>query len=104
MSGGHFDYLFYRLDDFADRLERDIQNNSKQDEWGYARNYSDTTIRKLAEYVLRCKFIASAMKEIEWLYSSDTSEEEFLQNIEKLEIEFFHNAMQIYYESHLVKP
>ena len=47
MSGGHFDYVQYKLEDVAEEIQRIVDNNTSQevDEWGQliGRNYSDET-------------------------------------------------------------
>lgn len=85
MSGGHFDYLFYRVDEFADRLEIDIENNQKKNEWGYCRDYSHDTIARLREVLRLCRHTARLMKEVEWLFSGDIDEKEFWERMGEIE-------------------
>lgn len=77
MSGGHFDYSYHRVNEFTDRLEMDIKNNKKEDEYGYSYDYSDETIYNLTRVLHFSKMLSEIMKEVEWMYSGDTGEDDF---------------------------
>ena len=81
MSGGHFDYVQYKLEDIADEIERIVQENDSNEvnEWGYriGKNYSDET---LYEFMLGVTFILAAatyIQRIDYLLSGDDGEDSF---------------------------
>jgi len=80
MSGGHFDYQQYRLNDIAEQINELIadNDNTEKDEYGYEGNhYSDETIQKF-KYAVKFLHVASIMvQRIDWLVSGDDGEEEF---------------------------
>jgi hypothetical protein len=75
MSGGHFDYVQYKLEDIADELEKLVQeNNSNEvDEYGQliGRNYSEETIAELLIGVTFIMVAATYIKRIDYLLSGD---------------------------------
>ena len=77
MSGGHFDYQQYAINDIADDIDKLIKKNHKKDEFGYSYDFSDTTIQefKNAQNILR-KAVVYAQR-IDWLVSGDDSEDTF---------------------------
>ena len=101
MSGGHFDYKQYVIDNIAEEVERIISRNKiekkKEDlnRWDYDENgniyedskyyynYSDKTIEKFKEAVKILKTAAVYAQRIDWLLSSDDGEEEFHSRIEE---------------------
>ena len=77
MSGGSFDYGYFRISQFADELKQMIESNNRKDEFGYAQNFNSKTIELLSTSQ---KIIATAgelAREVEWLYSGDHGEESF---------------------------
>jgi len=94
MSGGHFNgygYIYYKISEFADELENEIEYNDKskpaknrwEDEWAPApRNFRVEVIDALRHYVKIIRTVASAMKAIDFLYSNDIGEDAFLNRIE----------------------
>ena len=88
MSGGHFvdhSYIYYRVEQFADELENDIQNNDKPDEYGYAYNYDQETIAYLQSQLPQLRKIAKIMRAMDYLYSGDHSEKSFLAIVKEIE-------------------
>lgn len=79
MSGGHFDYAYMRLHQFADDLESNILNNDKPDEYGYKPGYSKETLDSLKGVERVARMLSLLMKEAEWLYSGDTDEKTFAE-------------------------
>lgn len=81
MSGGHFEYQQYRIEDIAREIEELIkQNNSKElDKYGYAvsRGYSDATISKFKEALTALRRAAIMAQRIDWLVSGDDGENSF---------------------------
>jgi hypothetical protein len=84
MSGGHFNdagYVYYRVDQFADELERDIENNDVPDEWGYSRDLQADTLEYLRAKVTELRNLAQVMRHIDYLYSGDHGEESFKSSV-----------------------
>jgi len=83
MSGGHFEYAYHRVEDFAEQLKRDIAKNKIKDEFGYVRNYSDETIKNLKAVEKLARLTGQLMYNAEWLLSGDDGEEEFNKGFNK---------------------
>ncbi len=79
MSGGYFDYDEFHIDQIADQIERVIANNSKQDEYGFAFNYSKDTLSILEYAVQQLKRASTMVHRIDWLFSGDDGEETFTE-------------------------
>jgi hypothetical protein len=80
MSGGHFNYAYTRVNDFADQLDRDL---AEPREW--MAEFSPACIAKLHETKNLARVFAEIMREVEWLLSGDTSEETFFERFAKIE-------------------
>jgi hypothetical protein len=85
MSGGHFDYNQYRIQDIIEELERLIKTNDSNelDDWGgtVGRHYSNKTI---AEFRIGCEYLKKAQiyaQRIDWLVSGDDGEESFHERL-----------------------
>jgi hypothetical protein len=86
MSGGSFDYAYCRVAGFADDLQMRIDERDRVNEWGQTpNNFGPPVIDKLIEIVKDAKRTAALMREAEWLYSGDTSEESFLRRVAGIE-------------------
>lgn len=88
MSGGHFNYVCYRILEFANELQQKIDTNDDEtlDDFGDKRGYGfdDETMLRLRT---SCQIIVTAGKlarEIEWLYSGDHGEESFRRLIDEI--------------------
>jgi predicted nucleotidyltransferase len=77
MSGGHFDYIQYRIEEIAEEVKRLIRDNNKIDEWGHANNYSDETLKKFLEAEKTIRTAAKMAQRIDWLVSGDDGEDDF---------------------------
>ena len=94
MSGGHFDYQQYRINDIVDSIEREIATSGKpipEKVWDYydrqyykehpeeAVNYAypDTVLRRFEEAVYALKRAAIYAQRVDWLLSGDDGEESF---------------------------
>jgi len=78
MSGGSFDYAYFRAEQFAEELKDKLQNEKH--------DWSEATVRKLKEIAELVGNASVLMKEAEWLYSGDTGEQTFLERIQKAEL------------------
>ena len=90
MSGGHFNYngyIYHQVYEFADELEKEIQNNRKEKDSEYAPEFNDEILSYLKNQVTVIRKVALIMKEIDYLYSGDHGEDSFLEFIKKIENE-----------------
>jgi len=88
MSGGSFDYACYRVDQFADELGIRLDEFDKKDALGYQPNkFEPETLAKLREIEALARHTAKLMKEAEWLYSGDTSDESFMERVLEIEVQ-----------------
>jgi hypothetical protein len=79
MSGGSFKYAFTKMVQFADELEVRLDNDRYQ--------FTLETRQKLREIETLARYTAALMREAEWLYSLDTTENGFMQRVAKIESE-----------------
>ena len=77
MSGGHFEYKQYEVDQIAEGIDSLIRNNDKKDEWGSANNYSKETLDKFKEARDTARKAAKMIQRVDWLVSGDDGEESF---------------------------
>lgn len=88
MSGGHFDdnsYIYYRVDNFADELEIEIERNEISNEWNHCYGFPPEVISVLQKSLPEIRRVAKLMKHIDYLYSGDYGEDTFLKRIKDLE-------------------
>lgn len=85
MSGGSFDYAYWKVDEFADTLRNYIDANDTKDKDGWSYNLPAEVIAKLTPLVREASILARKMKEAEWLYSGDTGPDTFLQRMSEIE-------------------
>jgi len=83
MSGGTFDYMQYRLYEIAQSIEHIIENNNKEDEYGYKTQYSQQTLDKFKEGVKLLRQAEVYAQRIDWLCAGDDGEETFHQRLEE---------------------
>lgn len=89
MSGGHFNgsgYIYYQVNQFADELENEIENNDREDErnYNYAPHFNEETLASLRQQLPLLRRMAQIMKEIDYLYSGDHGEDNFLKLMKNL--------------------
>jgi hypothetical protein len=81
MSGGHFDYAQYRIEDIARGIEELVESNDDEplNEWGYRRGhgYSPETIEKFKIAVDTLRRAAIMAQRVDWLVSGDDGEDSF---------------------------
>ena len=92
MSGGYFNdrgYEYYKVEQFADELEVEIQNNNKPDEYEYdAPNLSPETIKYLRKQLRQMRKTAEIMRHIDYLYSGDHGEDSFMERVKEVEAKY----------------
>ena len=85
MSGGHFDYVQYKLEDIADEIEKIVQENTSNevDEYGQliGKNYSGETIYELMIGVTFILAASTYINRIDKLLSGDDGEDSFHSNL-----------------------
>ena len=85
MSGGHFNYDQYKINDIADDIQSLIDNNdiSQPDEWGcrIGFGYSKETIDKFKDAVYHLRMANIYAQRVDWLVSGDDSEESFHERL-----------------------
>ena len=94
MSGGHFGncgYDYYKVSQFADELEEEIQNNGKErnDTGYYGIDYYPTHEPEVIEYLKKqlpkMRKMAEIMRHIDYLYSGDHGDDSFLLRVKEVE-------------------
>ena len=88
MSGGHFGdcgYDYYKVAQFADELEAEIENNFIKDDWGYHTGYSDEVIEYLKAQLPKMRKMAEIMRHIDYLYSGDHGDDSFMERVKEVE-------------------
>jgi hypothetical protein len=101
MSGGHFDYGQYRIQEIADSVEGLISRNGKKktglDDWernyckenpeyAFHEKYSNEVIKEFKKGLKALRKAYIYAQRIDWLVSGDDSEENFIERLnEELE-------------------
>jgi hypothetical protein len=85
MSGGHFDYQQYHINDIADEVEQVILNNQDDtlNEWGDSKG-SHFTPETIAEFERGLRLLRAAAiyaQRIDWLLSGDDGEDDFRRRL-----------------------
>lgn len=83
MSGGHFDYQQYRIEDIANSIDELIESNDDKtlDEWGYqrGRGFTKETIDRFKQAAHTLRQAAEMAQRVDYLVSDDDGEESFHQ-------------------------
>jgi hypothetical protein len=92
MSGGHFGdcgYDYYKVAQFADELEVEIDNNgregSKEDDYEWYPNHELEVIQYLKEQLPKMRKMAEIMRIVDYLYSGDIGDDNFFKRIQEVE-------------------
>ena len=83
MSGGHFNYDQYRIRAIIDTIQSTIDNNTRKDKWGFAYNLSEDTLMVFQQAIKVLKQAEIYTQRIDWLLSSDDSEETFHKRLKE---------------------
>ena len=92
MSGGHFDYLQFRIGEIVDRIERVIAKNvdseseaarllDEEGEWHYS--FSEETLNEFRNGIQALNKAFVYAHRIDWLLSGDDGEEGFHARLKK---------------------
>jgi predicted Zn-dependent protease len=95
MSGGHFGdcgYDYYKVAQFADELEVEIEHNGKQgntdDGYSWYPNHDPDVIDVLQEQLHKLRKMAEIMRHIDYLYSGDIGDDGFLLRMKETEVKY----------------
>lgn len=79
MSGGHFEYKQYYIDDIADKIEYKMENQDCDEEDGY----TEETIQIMKDAVKALRKAAIYAQRIDWFLSGDDGEETLKERLEE---------------------
>ena len=102
MSGGHFDYKQWHINEIADSIERIVENNGREktkeelkeesyhdNDWYerypedlYHYKYPDEIIEKFKDGITILKQAAIYAHRIDWLISGDDGNESFIERLQ----------------------
>jgi hypothetical protein len=86
MSCGSFDHAYERVDQFANELGSRLDEHAKTNEYGETPyDFEPETLAKLREIEALARHTAKLMREAEWLYSGDTSDDSFMERVGEIE-------------------
>jgi hypothetical protein len=87
MSGGHFQYQQYRIEDIAVEIYEIIESNDDKtiDQYGQRRGngYMPEGIEKFREAAHTLRQAAEMAQRVDWLVSGDDGEDSFIRRWEK---------------------
>ena len=82
MSGGHFDYIQYRIEEVAEEIAAiiDENDNTDRDDFGddIGHHYPAEVIKHFKEAAHTVKMAGMMIHRIDWLLSGDSGEDSFL--------------------------
>ena len=84
MSGGTFDYVTYKFSQFADDLGMRIENNTKENDYGWCTDFDEETVSRLKIVRERAEELAELVKDVDYLYSADIGEENYRKRFDKI--------------------
>lgn len=102
MSGGHYDYTWFKIETLADEIRNDLERASEPEEiekrsggFEYSINGHlieaigpNSAARPIVERIMKDLYrLAKEAKEVEWLLSGDTGQESFLERYNKIQKE-----------------
>jgi hypothetical protein len=95
MSGGHFDYAQYQINDIVNDIEQIIANNNleiaeddkSKDDWGFDEHsnyeYPPHIIEEFKNAVKYLKIAQVYAQRVDWLVSGDDGEESFMKRLDE---------------------
>ncbi len=81
MSGGHFDYDQFRLNDIADNLRITIAQCRTKKE--YYDHYSDSFVRDMVDAYHKTRELEVILTRIDWVLSGDDGEDDYRERLEE---------------------
>ena len=82
MSGGHFNYEQYKIDQIADEVEQLILNEAKPDLEDYQR-FTPAIVAEFERGLYALRVAAIYAQRIDWLVSGDDGEDSFASRLAK---------------------
>jgi hypothetical protein len=83
MSGGHFDYNQYKIEQIADDIDLIVDQNDSTEKDGFGQDrgchYPSEVIDKFKEASITLRRGATMTQRIDWLLSGDDGEDSFLK-------------------------
>lgn len=79
MSGGHFDYKQYQIEEIANKIEYLIDNNNIEGTLGFTYDYPEEVLEKFREALHECNRVINMVQRIDWLVSGDDGVETFFK-------------------------
>lgn len=95
MSGGHFQYQQYRIEDIAVEIDEMIKSNDDQSLGTWLRrgnNYPPEILEKFREAAHTLRQAAEMAQRVDWLVSGDDGEDSFIRRWGKEVRPYWHNA------------
>ena len=87
MSGGHFQYQQYQIEEIANEIDRLIESNDDEtlNDFGerFGNEYSPEVIEKFKEAAHTLRRAAEMAQRVDWLVSGDDGEDSFMLRWEK---------------------
>jgi hypothetical protein len=107
MSGGHYEYKYHVIDDLAEEIDREFENDGKymSEDWSTERlgreipmiendhldgatpEQKEEILSEIKSLVATLKDAAFRAKELEWFMSGDTGFESYLNRLNKYKTE-----------------
>ena len=87
MSGGFYDYKQHVLDDIAESIQLEIEQNDSTEDDGFGhdrgRHYAPLVIDRMSEAVMALRIAYIYAQRVDWLLSDDDGEESFLRRLDE---------------------
>ena len=89
MSGGHYDYIQFRIGQLADDIEGDILKQGKESEWCtgddkyYNDFYPDEINKIMLETLFKVKEAEVYVQRLDWYLSGDDGDDNYLKRLKK---------------------
>jgi hypothetical protein len=103
MSGGHFQYQQYRIEDIAVEIDEMIESNDDEtlDQYGGRRGngYPPEVIARFKDAAHTLRQGAEMAQRVDWLVSGDDGEDSFMRRWEKEVRPSWHNDESIHPET-----
>jgi len=98
MSGGHYDYTWFKIETLADEIRNDLDKAMQPEEFerGYSSNGHlieaigpNSPARSIIERIMKDLYrLAKESKEVEWLLSGDTGVDSFIERYNKIQKQY----------------
>ena len=87
MSGGFYDHKQHFIDDIAESIQLEIEQNDSTEDDGFGqdrgRHYAPLVIDRMSEAVMVLRIAYIYAQRVDWLLSGDDSEDSFLRRLDK---------------------